>query len=174
MDLEAELLREHSRKNAEKLARWVGEDRGRLKLLMKLFLTGEPRTAQLAAWVVAILAEGHPSLFRPYLEQMLSRMQEPGIHDAVKRCVVGIMQEMDIPERLLGMVANICFEQLSSADAPVAVKCFSMTVIARIAEKEPDLGRELQLVIEQQLPFASAGFKARAKETLRQLMLSSS
>jgi hypothetical protein len=169
MDLEAELLREHSRKQAEKVARWVGADSARLKVLMQLFLKGEYRIAQRAAWVVAIVGERHPILFRPYLKRMLFRIQEPGIHDAVRRAVVRILQDFEIPRDLLGMAATLCFEELSSADAPVAVKCYSMTVMMHIVKKEPELGRELRLVIEQQLPYASAGFRARAKETLRQL-----
>ena len=167
LDLEAELLREHSRKHAERIARWVGADKSRLRMLMRLFLKGERRTAQRAAWVVAISAEGHSLLYRPYLKRMLSRMQEPGIHDAVKRSVVRILQDIDIPDNVLGTAANLCFEQLRSAGAPIAVKCFSMTVLAHIAEREPDLGRELRLMIEQQFPYASAGFRARARETLK-------
>ncbi len=132
MNLEAELLSEHSRKNAEKIAHWVGADRGRLSRLMRLFLKGEFRTAQRAAWAVAIAAEEHPLLFRRYLKLMLLRMQEPGVHDAVKRTVVRILQDVDIPDDLLGMATNVCFEQLSSGEAPIAVKCFSMTVLARI------------------------------------------
>jgi hypothetical protein len=167
MNLEEELLREHSRKHAEKLARWVGTDSNRLTVLMRHFLTGEFLTSQRAAWVVTIIAERHPMLFCPYLKRMLSRMQEPGVHDAVKRSVVRILQDIEIPDNLLGTTATLCFEQLSSAEAPIAVKCFSMTVLAHIAEREPELGRELRLVIEQQLPFAGAGFRARARETLK-------
>jgi hypothetical protein len=170
MNLEAELLSEHSRKNAEKLARWVGTDRVRLNQLMRLFLKGEFRTAQRAAWTVSIAAERHPLLFRRYLKQMLLRMQEPGVHDAVKRTVVRVLQDVVIPDDLLGMATNLCFAQLSSGEAPIAVKCFSMTVLARIVKREPELGRELRLVIEEQLPFAGAGFRARAKEVLRYLV----
>lgn len=169
MDLESQLLREHSKKNTVKIAEWVGDDRRRLSTLMTLFLKGETLTAQRAAWVVSTLAEGHPGLFRRYLGRMLCRLQEPGIHDAVKRAVVRVLEDEDVPRELLGAAATVCFEQLSSAAAPIAVKCYSMTVLLHIAEEEPELGRELQLVIEQQLPYASAGFRARAKEVLNQL-----
>jgi hypothetical protein len=169
MDLEGELLKEHSRQNADRIARWVGSDRNRLRLLMDQFLHGEFVTAQRAAWVVGIYAESHPELMRPYVARMLDRIQQEGIHDALKRCVVRMLQWIEIPEPLLGRVANLCFGYLSSGEAPIAVKCFSMTVVARIAEKEPELGRELQLVIEQQIPYSAAGFRARAKDTLNRL-----
>ena len=169
MDLETELLREHSKNQAEKIVRWIGSDQRRLKMLMSLFLTGEYVVAQRAAMVVSTLTDHDPQIFRRYLKPMLARVQEPGIHDAVRRSIVRLLQYIDIPGDMLGTAANVCFEQLGSAGAPIAVKCFSMTVLANIVRKEPELGRELQLVIEEQLPFAGAGFRARAREILRAL-----
>ncbi|HXX64670.1 MAG TPA: hypothetical protein VEO56_12815, partial [Bacteroidota bacterium] len=53
--------------------------------------------------------------------------------------------------------------------APVAIKALSLSVIARIARREPELQRELRLVIEQQLPYAGAAIRARARHVLREL-----
>jgi hypothetical protein len=52
-----------------------------------------------------------------------------------------------------GTVATLCFDYLSSLDAPIAVKSFSLTVLGRLAEIEPDLRRELGLTIRQILPY---------------------
>jgi hypothetical protein len=169
MDLEAELLREHSRRQAERIARWVGPDARRLRRLMDCFLSGERLVAQRAAWVVTIHAGEHPGMYARWLPRMVARIQEQGIHDAVRRCVVHLLQSVEIPRPMMGMVATICFRYLGSADQPIAVRVFSMTVLQRIAEREPDLGRELRLVIEQQLPYAGAGFRARARRTLAAL-----
>lgn len=168
-DLTEELLAMRSRSARDSIVDWVGADSRRVKQLMDCFLKGDCLIAQRAAWVVSMYGERHPLLVRPYLRQMVRRMQQPDMHDSVRRCVTRILQWADIPDKLLGLVANACFEQLSSVTAPVAVKCNAMTVLARIAEKEPDLGRELQLVIAQQIPFGTAGFKARAKEILNTL-----
>lgn len=169
MNLADEILREHSRAQASRIAAWVGNDRGRFRRLMALFLKGDYRITQRAAWPVGLCAERHPALIRPWLRRMVERMQEPGTHDAVRRNVVRILQFTDIPQSLVGPLANICFTYLSSADQPIAVKVFSMTVLGRIAAKEPDLVRELRLVIEQQLPYGSAGFRARARMVLKSL-----
>jgi len=169
VNLEEEILKEHSKQQATRLAKWVGKDKRRFRTLMGLFLKGEYLSAQRAAWVVSICAEGHPLLVRPYLKQMIARMQESGIHDAVKRSVTGILQTAEIPKELLGTVTTICFEHLSDAKTPIAVKAHSMTILARIAQKEPDLGRELRLVLEQQLPYASAGLHARYRLVMKML-----
>jgi hypothetical protein len=169
MNLESEILREHSRVQALRLARWVGSNRQRFRTLMSCFLRGDYRTTQRSAWIVGICAEQHPELVRPYLGKILARMQEPGVHDAVKRNVIRILQTVDIPRGLLGIVADICFRYLAAVDTPIAVKAFSMTVLARIAEREPDLKRELRIVIEQQLPYASPGIRARARRILKMI-----
>lgn len=169
MDIESEILKEHSRRQADRIVSWIGSDRRRFSRLMDLFLRGEYRITQRAAWAVGICAERNPALVRPYIGRMLSRMEEPGVHVAVRRNVVRMLQDVDIPAGLLGRVAALCFKYLSAGDSPVAVKCFSMTVLARIAEKEPYLGREIRLVIEQQLPYGSGGFRARAARVLKAL-----
>lgn len=169
MDLETEILREHSKRQALRIASWVGHDRRRFRRLMELFLKGDRLITQRSAWVVGICADNHPELVRPHLKPLVKKMQEPGVHDAVKRNVVRILQTADIPNDLLGTVATLCFEYLGSVNEPIAVRAFSMTVLAKIAQREPDLMRELRLVIEQQLPYGSAGIRARARRVLKML-----
>ncbi len=166
MNLEAEILREHSKRQATRIAEWVGSDRKRFKQLMGLFLKGEYRVTQRSAWIVNICAEKHPVLIRPYIGKMIRRMQQPDVHDAVRRNVIRILQFVEIPRALLGTVATVCFNYLASPEQPIAVKVFSMTVLGNIARKEPDLKRELLLVIDQQLQYAGAGFRSRAKRVM--------
>ncbi len=169
MNLESEILKEHSKRQAIRIARWIGNDKVRFRQLMQLFLRGENRVTQRAAWIVNICADSNPSLIRPYLEKVILRMQEPGVHDAVRRNVVRILQFIEIPPKLMGRVATLCFEYLYSPKAPIAVKAFSMTVLANIAKQEPDLKREVRMAIEHQPPDSSTGLCARARHVLKSL-----
>ncbi|MBM2840585.1 MAG: hypothetical protein HW412_1113 [Bacteroidetes bacterium] len=108
-------------------------------------------------------------MIRPYLGKMIKRMQEPGVHDAVRRNVIRILQFIEIQDRLLGEVATVCFRYLASPNEPIAVKVFSMTVLGTIAQKEPDIKNELRLVTEQQLSTGSMGFCSRAKRVMRMI-----
>lgn len=136
---------------------------------MDLFLRGEYRVTQRSAWIINLCAEQHPGLLRPYLGKMIARMQEPGVHEAVRRNVIRILQFVETPKGLLGTVATVCFSYLSSGDQPIGVKVFSMTVLGNIARQEPGLKRELRLLIEQQLPYGSAGFRSRARRVLKMI-----
>ncbi len=149
-----------------KLVRWVGKDKARLKQVMQHFLQGDPFLSKKSAWVVGHCAEVHPELFGSWLKPMIKKMREPGADGAVKRNVVRILQFVDIPKSLQGIVANQCFQFLSAVDEPIAVRTFSITVIARIAKEEPALKKELELAVRQMLPYSTPAFRARAKMIL--------
>ncbi len=85
----------------------------------------------------------------------------------MKRNVVRILQFVEIPRKLQGVVANLCFELISSIDEPIAVRTFSITVPAKIAQEEPELKKELEIVVRQMLPYATPAFRGRAKKLLK-------
>ena len=169
MNVESEILREHSKRQCLRIANWIGADKKRFKQLMVLFLKGEYRTTQRAAWIVQHCADMHRELLVPYLSPMIDRMLEPGAHVAVKRNVIRILQDIEIPRRLAGKIATVCFDMLSSAREPIAVKVFSMTVLANIAREEPELKNEIRILVEQQMPTGSAGFRSRGAKILKRL-----
>ncbi len=169
MDVAKQLLVEHSRKNTDRIVRWIGSDPSRVKAVMEVFLGDDPLLTQRAAWVVGVLADDRGALLQPWLPKLMKKMREPGVHDAARRNVVRALQFVEIPRRLIGEVATVCFDELASPEAPLAVKACAMTVLHRVVQQEPDLGRELRLVIEQQLPYGTAAFHARAKRVLASL-----
>ena len=142
MNLREEILKEHSKKQTIRLAKWVGEDRRRFSELMDLFLHDGYRVVQRSAWIVRYVADAHPGWIKAWLKRMLEYCKKP-VHDAVKRNIIRILTEM--------------------------VKVFSMTVLANIAQYEPDLKQELKLLIEEQMESGTAGFKSRGRKILRQL-----
>jgi hypothetical protein len=52
---------------------------------------------------------------------------------------------------------------------PIAIKVFSMTVLFNISKNVPEFRDELAIIIEDQMPYGSAGFKSRGKKTLKGL-----
>jgi len=169
MDLRETILQEHSKRQMQKIVRWVGNDPKRFSALVKLFLHGEYRVTQRAAWPISYCIEAHPELARPWLKKMLLKTKEPGVHDAVKRNVLRLLQEVNIPKSLQGLTAKISFDFLQDAREPIAVRVFSMSVLANIAPNEPGLKNELRLVVEDMMPLESAAIQARGRKILKQL-----
>lgn len=168
MNLREEVLKEHSKKQTVRLAKWVGKDKKRFTLLMNLFLHDEYKVVQRCAWIVKYVADEHPEWIKPWLKRMLDYCRQP-VHDAVKRNVIRILQDIQIPKNLQGIAATICFDFLSSPEEPVAVKAFSMTVLANISQQEPDLKQELIMVIREKMEWEKPAFRSRGKKILQQL-----
>ncbi|MFZ6011997.1 MAG: hypothetical protein ACOYXT_16765 [Bacteroidota bacterium] len=171
MDIKAELLREHSKAQTSKIVAHVGNSAKTFESLVKVYLDGPYRVTQRAAWPLSECVIKHPALIKPHLKTLLDYTQKPGVHDAVKRNTVRLLQFIDIPKRNQGQVADICFKFLQDGKEPVAVRCFSMTVLGNLANDNPGFKPELKIIIEDQLPYATAGFMARARKVLKKLNL---
>lgn len=169
MDLQEELLKEHSKRQAEKIIKYVGNDHLRFGMLVNVFLAGPYRVTQRAGWPLSGIVEQYPDLAKPHLPDLLKHLGKPGIHDSVKRNTIRLLQHVDIPKKLHGKVADICFSYLTNHEEPIAVRVFSMSVLERIARENPELKRELQIIIEDHLPFASAAYLSRARKVLKNL-----
>lgn len=164
MHLRNEILREQTLR----IAKWVGNNPGRFAALLELFLYDEYRVVQRAAWIMSHVAEKYPALLEPHLEKMINRMGDAGIPVAVKRNVVRILQFIHVPESLQGPVMDYCFRFLEDPAETVAVRAFSMTVLANLAQQYPEIRNEIILLIEDQLwEGATAGFISRGKKRWR-------
>jgi len=167
MDVEKEILEVRSKTQVLKLVKWVGNDKMRFQQLMKYMIYGEDHLAKNSAWILGHSAELYPALATPWLQAMIKILQRRGVHDAVKRNVVRILQFVDIPHKFRGKVVNLCFEFISSLTEPIAVRTFSMSVLATIALEEPILRKEFEIVVRQVFPYATPAFRARAKKYLK-------
>lgn len=168
MNLKKELERNHSKALTNKIVAYVGPDPDRFKSLIDTFLAGPHRVTQRAAWPLSYCVMKHPFLINPHYGRVLKMLGKPGIHDAVKRNIVRLLQFVDIPSRQQGKVIDLCF-RLMDPKEPIAVRAFSMTVLGNLARQHPELKQELKFVIEEQLPYGSAGYISRAKKVLHQL-----
>lgn len=169
MNIREEILKENSKKQTLKVANYVGEDENLFAEVMRLFFANEYRVTQRIAAVVSVCFEKHPLLIKKYIESLLKNLEKENLHDAVKRNTVRIFQFIEIPKKLQGLAFQNCMNLLLSPDEPIAVKAFSMTVLANICKQEPDLRNELKIVIEELLPYGSAGFKNRGIKILKLL-----
>ncbi|MEJ7671291.1 MAG: hypothetical protein WKF59_00845 [Chitinophagaceae bacterium] len=71
-----------------------------------------------------------------------------------------MLQYVDIPENFQGEIMEICFSYVASPTEPVAVKAFSLTVLANLAKQYPEIMPEIKMLIDEQLPHQTAAFKA--------------
>jgi len=170
MKLREQLLKEHSKANTVKIIAWVGKDPDRFDELFHLFLhDDEPRVVQRAAWPLSYCAMQHPALVKKHFGQLLKNLRKPGIHDAVKRNTMRLLQSVDIPKRYQGAVMDTCFNYIATPGEAVAIKAFSLTVLEGLAGQYPDIIPEIKLLIEENYERETAAFKSRAKKIMKKI-----
>lgn len=168
MKIKELLEKEHSKKQTIKIIRYVGNDRLRFDELVAFALCSDKKLAQRASWPLLYCAQNNPAFVKKHLRKMIRQLNTP-VHNAIKRNFMHIFEFADIPEFLQGEIISLGFELLNNKDEAIAVKVFSMSMLARFCMKYPDLKKELNASIQHQLPYQSAGFRSRARKVLNQI-----
>jgi len=169
MNLRETILAEHSKANCTKIVNWIGSNQQRFDELVKLFLNDEYRVVQRAAWPLSEIVMKHPLLCQKHLGKIIANLNKPGLHNAVKRNTVRILQFVTIPEKLHGIVMNICFDYIIDPTEKIAVKAFSLTVLQNLAKLYPEIKQELKTIIEDRWEFETAAFHSRARKILKEI-----
>lgn len=166
-NLREEILKEHSKAQCTAIVNWVGASQQRFDELFKLFLNDEYRVAQRAAWPVSYCVIAHPQFIKKHWAALVKNLQQPNLHNAVKRNSIRLLQDIPIPEKYQGSIMDICFNYLQSPAEAVAVKAFSLTVLNNLAKQYPEIIPEVQLILEDQAQCLTAALKVRAREFLK-------
>ena len=169
MNLRAQILKEHTKANCDIIVNWIGHSQDRFDQLFDLFFHGDHRMNQKAAWPLCNAAVQHPALIRKHFSKLLGNLQKPGIHDAVKRNSLRLMQDLEIPHRYHGTLMNYCFDCIMSSSEKVASKAFALTILDNLSKYYPEIRPELQTVIEERWNYETAAFHSRAKKILQRM-----
>lgn len=169
MNIREELIREHSKTNALKIARFACLSKKNFLELMSCFLEEEYRIAQRAAWSVSWAAQQKPQMITPYIKDLVAQLQRKEVHDAVVRNSVRVLEHIELPEIYHGEVMNACFGFIENPTTPVAIKAFSLTILHKLSGNYPEIKHELKLIIEDRWDTETAAFKSRGKKILKTL-----
>jgi hypothetical protein len=167
MELRKQILKEHSKLNCQRIVKWIGSNQVRFDELFFLFINDEYRVVQRAAWPLSCCAINHPPLIKKHIGKLIKNLKKPGIHDAVKRNTVRLLQEIEIPKKYQGELMNLCFDYIASPTEKVAIKAFSLTILQNFSQYYPEINQELKLIIEERWPHETAAFHSRAKNILK-------
>jgi len=167
MKLREQLLKEHSRANCDTIVAWIADRQERFDELFELCLADEYRLVQHAAWPLSYAVIAHPQLIKKHFNRLIRNLSKPGIHSAVKRNTMRLLQEIDIPATHHGRIMDACFSYIADPGEAVAVKAFSLTVLEKLSDRYPDIIPEIKLLIEENYERQTPAFRVRAKKFLR-------
>jgi len=163
------LAKKRSKATVHQITVFVGNDSNRFADLIEAMLQGSPRVAFTAAWSMSYCAEQFPELLTKHYSTLLATVSKKDSSETIKRNIIRAFQFAEIPKRYQGKVAACCFRFLEDKKEAIAVRVFSMTVLAHLAVQNPGLKEELILLIEDGLPYASPAYLSRSKKVLKQL-----
>lgn len=169
MDFTSTILSNHSKEIATQIADYVGRNESRFEKLIEIYLAGPYRITQRSAWPIGLCVERHPELILPHLRRLLTFIKKPGNHVAVARNTLRLLQFVVIPTKYQGEVVDLCVGFLKLPKTAIAIKVFAITVLGKIAQREPGIKNEIVIMIEDQLPYASPAFVSRASKVLKDL-----
>ncbi len=172
MKLREQILKEHSKANCVAIVKWIGNSQPRFDQLFDLFLNDEYRVTQRASWPLGNAAKQYPRLVNKHFAKLLANLEKPGLHVAVKRNSVRLLQFVEIPTRFHGQVMNLCFTYIESHEESVAVKAFALTVLHHLSKKYPEIKTEIKTIIEDRWDLETAAFRSRARKMLNTPKLS--
>ena len=162
-----EQLVDSGRKLGEMVAKNVGRNPDYYLEILKLGLYEDIPMSSRAGRVLNICTHRDNRLFQQNLDLVFKVLEEKCI---LHRSILKIFAEENIQlnEEQEGILLNNCFSWIESKEQSVAVKIFSMDILSKFAQKEPDIIPELLSVVETQIPVGSKGVKHKAKKLIRQ------
>lgn len=169
MDIYQALSSDRSKAGKDRLVAYIDKDPQRFSDLFDIFMNGEVKIRERAAWVLSYCAGKTPELIDERLPVLVQYLDKPDTPDAIKRNSLRILQNMAIPKPLEGSLMDICFRLLEDKNQPVAVRVFSMQVLANLAGIYPEIKNELKDLISHELPFAKPAFVSRGKKIIKVL-----
>ncbi|MBI3218752.1 MAG: hypothetical protein HYZ44_04515 [Bacteroidetes bacterium] len=169
MNLLESLKKSPSQAQYKQMIAFIGENKKRFSNLVLIYLNGPERITQRASTLLVYFSKKHLELVIGELGIIVRHSQKSDVTVAIKRNTLRFLQDMSIPKRWQGKVTDLCFSFLTSHQEPIAVKVFAMTVLANIAMENSELKNELIPIIEDQMPFGSAGFRNRGAKVLKRL-----
>lgn len=169
MKLREQILKEHSKANCDLIVKWVGDSQQRFDELFDLFLNDEYRVVQRAGWPLSYAVSAHPKFIQKHFSKLLKNLQKPGLHNAVRRNTVRLLQDVNIPQKFQGQVMDLCFDYINSPTEAIAVKAFALTILDNLSQQYPEIKPELKTIIEDRWDYETAAFRSRAKKILKRL-----
>ncbi len=166
MKLRQTILKEHSKANCMRIVKWIGDDQKRFDELFHLFIHDEYRVVQRAAWPLSYAVIRHPEFIHKHFAALIKNLQKPGIHEAVKRNTLRLLQHIGIPGRFHARLLNLCFDYIAAPQEKAAIKAFSLTILYKLSRIYPEIEQELKTVIEDRWDIETAAFRSRARNIL--------
>lgn len=152
-----------------KLANYLVHNPKVLVEYMNYYKTFEHQKSQRASWLLTMVVKKDSNILKPYTQLFISQLKDYNLYAGVRRNLLNVFKAMPIKSKYLGELMSICFDLLLKKDEPVAVKANCLSILENMLNKYPEIGHEIKMIVNEQLPYATAAYKSRAKGVLKKI-----
>lgn len=161
-------MAEHSRLQADFIADIVLKKPELIDELIQIVFSNKEPLSRRASWPMRIISDRNAMVLQPYLPFIIEKI--PNIKSvSILRAMLAILVNSDIPENHQGEMLQFTSQILINSNSPVALLIYSSDIFYKLSLKEPELLNELRLMLEQLLPFGSAGVKSKCRKILKKI-----
>jgi len=170
-----------SRENRSKYANMVLKNMSLFPKLIDILLMVDDKVSCRAAWVLEFVCADYIYAIIPYLDKFTSNLRKIHLDSAVrpvaKVCqfivVAHYAKKPNILKKALKpihkeLIIEACFDLMIS-NHKVAPKVYAMETLFLLGKETDWIHTELAIILEQDFPTQSAGYKVRAKRTLKKI-----
>lgn len=118
--------------------------------------------SQQAATVLHHVSNEDASFFVTFTPTLVEVLKNP-VHDSGPRMIFRVFRKIEIPEKNLGTIIDLCFKYLNNPKTAVAIKVNAMYVIARFFDNYPDLKKEFNAATKNNASKDLPAFKSCLK-----------
>lgn len=147
MDILKVLESGQSKKQTLAIVRYIGDKASEFKVLVNILFSSNSQLAQRASWPLSYSAIQYPALIQPYFTKLILLLKQSNVHTGVKRHVLNIFREIEIPEKNQSQLLTVCFDMMLKLDQPPAVTANAITVASNICKNHEELKSELNLLL---------------------------
>jgi hypothetical protein len=147
MDILKVLELGQSKKQTTAIVNYIGDDVAKFKILANILFGNNFVLVQRASWPFSNSATQHPFLLKPYYAKLIELLKQTHIHTGVKRNVLTIFREIEVPEKHQSQLLTVCFDIITNLNQPPAVTANAITVASNICKLYPELKNELNLLL---------------------------
>jgi len=175
MNLQKQILIEHTVINAELIAKYIEENPNDLEELIYLILQGDKITAQRAAWVLGKFTIDFYEKFIPYLDFILSEINNAK-HVAVTRNFARVFKnitdpkkEYSVTNKQIDSIVDFSFSRIIDNSEKAGVIMFSIVALQNLIPKRSWIANDLRLHIENNMSGSLPSFQSVGRRVLKSL-----
>ncbi len=166
--LKQELMAENSKRNMNRVAKMIGNDKVLFKDLLQIMTHDEDPYNRRAAWAITAVTDEYPELLKPHLKEIIPFLKQD-LHEGIIRSLLRQLPLIEIPEKYQGVLFDICFNWAENPKYALAVRANALTVLYNISNLHKELKNELIILFEQISQEEAPAMKARGVLLLKKL-----